>query len=92
MTPERAETIALQALGWLAADDDLCGTFLGATGGTLDDMRQRAAEPAFLASVLGFLTMSDDWIIGFCDSVGLNYDQPLRALHALPGSERVEWT
>ena len=92
MTPERAETIALQALGWLAADDDLCGTFLGATGGTLDDMRQRAAEPAFLASVLGFLTMNDDWIIGFCDSVGLNYDKPLRALHALPGSERVEWT
>ncbi len=92
MTPERAETIALQALGWLAADDDLCGTFLGATGATLDDMRQRAAEPAFLASVLGFLTMNDDWIIGFCDFVSLGYDQPLRALYALPGAEQVAWT
>ena len=92
MTPERAETIALQALGWLAGDDDLCGTFLGATGASLDEMRQRATEPAFLASVLGFLTMNDDWIIGFCDQVGLSYDQPLRALHAHPGAEQVEWT
>ena len=92
MTPERAETIALQALGWLAGDDDLCSTFLGATGASLDEMRQRATEPAFLASVLGFLTINDDWIIGFCDMVGLSYDQPLRALHALPGAEQVEWT
>ena len=92
MTPERAETIALQALGWLASDDDLCDSFLAASGATLDEMRQRATEPAFLASVLGFLTMNDHWIIGFCDSVGLGYDQPLRALHALPGAEQVEWT
>jgi hypothetical protein len=92
MTPERAETIALQALGWLAADQDLCDTFLGATGASPDDLRQRAAESAFLASVLGFLTMNDDWIIGFCDNVGLGYDQPLRALHALPGQEQVDWT
>lgn len=92
MTPERAETIALQALGWLVADDDLCGSFLAASGGALEDIRHRAAEPAFLASVLGFLTINDDWIIGFCDSVGLGYDQPLRALYALPGAERIEWT
>lgn len=92
MTPERAETIALQALGWLAADDDLCGSFLAATGGTLDEMRVRAAESAFLASVLEFLTQKDDWIIGFCDSVNLGYDTPLRALYALPGSEKVDWT
>lgn len=92
MTPERAETIALQALGWLAADADLCMSFLAATGASLDDVRLRAAEPAFLASILGFLTQNDDWIIGFCDTAGLGYDQPLRALYALPGSERVEWT
>ena len=92
MTPERAETIALQALGWLASDDDLCGTFLAASGASPDDMRQRATEPAFLASILGFLTMNDDWIISFCDSVSLSYDQPLRALYALPGAEQVEWT
>ena len=92
MTPERAETIALQALGWLAADDELCATFLGASGATLEDLRARAAESAFLASVLGFLTQNDDWIIGFCDAAGLSYDQPLRALYALPGSDRVEWT
>ena len=33
MSPEQAQTIALQALGWLVANDDLCPIFLGSTGG-----------------------------------------------------------
>ncbi len=92
MTPERAETIALQALGWLAADDDLCAGFLGTTGADLGDMRLRATDPAFLASILEYITMNDDWIIGFCDAIGLGYDQPLRARYALPGGDQVAWT
>lgn len=92
MSPERAETIALQALGWLAANEELCPTFLGASGATVEDMRDRATDPQFLGSVLEFLTMNDDWIISFCDSVGISYDKPLRARYALPGSERIEWT
>lgn len=92
MTPERAETIALQALGWIAGHDELGPAFLGSSGASPDDMRARATDPAFQASVLEYITSSDDWIIAFCDSVGLSYDKPLRALHALPGSERVEWT
>jgi len=92
MSPERAETIALQALGWLAANDDLCPTFLGASGASLQDMRDRVNDPQFLGSVLEFLTMNDDWIISFCDSAGLSYDMPLRARYALPGAEQVEWT
>jgi len=92
MSPERAETIALQALGWLVANDDLCPTFLGSSGSSLQDMRDRATDPQFLGSVLEFLTMNDEWIISFCDSAGLGYDMPLRARYALPGSEQVEWT
>jgi len=92
MSPERAETIALQALGWLAGNDDLCPIFLGASGASLQDMRDRATDPQFLSSVLEFLTLNDDWIISFCDFAGLSYDLPLRARHALPGAEQVEWT
>ena len=92
MSPERAETIALQALGWLIGNDDLCPVFLGSTGASPDDLRDRATDPAFLASVLSFLTMNDDWIIAFCDAVGLSYDKPLRARYALPGQGQVEWT
>ena len=92
MSPERAETIALQALGWLAANDDLCPLFLGSTGASVDDLRERATDPAFLASVLSFLTMDDDWIIAFCDDAGLSYEKPLQARYALPGQAQVEWT
>ena len=92
MSPEAAQTIALQALGWLAGNDDLGSIFLGATGGSADDMRSRALDPDFQASVLEFLTMDDTWVIAFCDTVGLAYDQPLMARYALPGAEQVHWT
>lgn len=92
MESNRAEMIALQALGWLAANDDLWPTFLGSTGAAAEDVRDRAADPAFLASVLEFLTMNDEWVVAFCDTANIAYDMPLRARYALPGAEKVEWT
>ncbi|SFS02472.1 DUF3572 domain-containing protein [Yoonia litorea] len=92
MPPEQAEVIAIQALGWLAGNDELCPVFLGSTGGTVEELRNRATDPAFLASVLEFITMDDAWVVAFCDTVGLAYDLPLRARYALPGAEQVNWT
>ncbi|WP_342076301.1 DUF3572 domain-containing protein [Yoonia sp. SS1-5] len=92
MNPEQAQTIAIQALGWLAGNDELCPVFLGSTGGSVDDMRQKAADPAFQTAVLDFLTMDDAWVIAFCDSAGLAYDMPMRARACLPGAEQVHWT
>jgi len=89
---ERAQVIALQALGWLVAHEELCPVFLGATGGSETDLRARAADPDFQASVLEFITMDDAWVMAFCDAVGLAYDQPLQARFALPGAEQVNWT
>lgn len=92
MQHEQAEVIALKGLAWLAGNDELCGVFLGASGGSADDLRERATDPAFQAAVLEFITMDDTWVIEFCDSAGLGYDQPLRARYALPGAESVHWT
>lgn len=92
MSPEQAETIALQALAWLVGHDELRDVFMGATGTAVDDLRTRAIEPAFQSSVLSFLTMDDAWVVAFCDSAGLAYDQPLLAQYALPGAELVHWT
>jgi len=92
MSPELAETIALQALAWLVGNDDLCPTFLGATGSSVDDLRARATDTAFQASVLEFVTMDDAWVMAFCDTVNIAYDQPLMARYALPGAEAVHWT
>ena len=92
MSPENAQTIALQALGWLVGNNDLCPVFLGATGGSVDDLRTQATVLAFQAAVLDFLTMDDTWVMEFCDLHGLKYDQPLMARFALPGAEAVHWT
>ncbi len=91
MRQESAETVALQALGWLAGNDELFPTFLGTTGADGSDVAARAAEPAFLASVLDFLLMDDDWIIAFCDAAGLPYTTPRNARAVMPGGE-ASWS
>jgi len=92
MSPKRAEEIAVSALIWLASNEELLPLFLGASGASADDLREQAESPAFLASVLEFLTMDDSWVVSFCDAEGLSYEDPLRARYALPGAEAVNWT
>lgn len=92
MKQESAETIALHALAFLIADDDLRDVFLGATGASADDMRARASDPEFLISVLDFLMMDDAWVIRFCDANGLDYTAPQMARQALPGGAQLHWT
>ena len=89
---DRAETVALQALAWLASNDEVLPVFLGATGASLSDLSGQAPNPVFLGSVLDFLLMDDTWVMGFCDSVGLAYEAPMQARAALPGGEAVHWT
>ncbi|WP_246831371.1 DUF3572 domain-containing protein [Pseudotabrizicola formosa] len=89
---ESAETLALQALAWLAGHEDLLPVFLGSTGISADTLRSRATEPEFLGSVLDFLLTDDAWIMAFCDATGLRYDAPMRARAALPGGEALHWT
>ena len=91
MTRERAETIALRALAWIAADEELLPQLAGATGASLEDARDRVQDPAFLAGILEFLTMEDRWVRRFCDDSGLPYEAPLEALRSLPGQMRDEW-
>ena len=89
---DAAETLALQALGWLVGQEDLLPVFLGSSGACEGDLRARAQDPEFLGSVLDFLMMDDEWIIEFCDACGLGYDQPMLARAVLPGGGQVHWT
>jgi hypothetical protein len=89
---EAAETLALQALTWLAGNDDLFPVFLGASGASAGDLAANAGQPAFLASVLDFVLTDDAWVTAFCDDAGLPYDAPMRARATLPGGEQINWT
>jgi hypothetical protein len=92
MQREAAETVGVQALGWLAGNDELLPVFLGSTGASLDDLRAGAGDPAFLGSVLDFVMMDDAWVVAFCDSVGIAYTVPMQARAALPGGAVTHWT
>jgi len=91
-SPEAAETLGLQALGWLVGNEDLLPVFLGATGASEDDVREQAQNPEFLGSVLDFLMMDDAWIIAFCDAHAVRYEQPMMARASLPGGAQFHWT
>lgn len=92
MRRELAETIALQAFAWLVSNDELLPVFLGATGAAESDLKARAEDAEFLASVLDFLMMDDEWVTAFCDSMGIGYEEPLAARRELPGGDLPEWT
>ena len=92
MNQEAAQVLALQALGWIASEDEVFPVFMGATGAALGDLRARAADPDFLAAVVDFLMMDDRWVIAFCDAHGHPYTAPQAARAALPGGAEMNWT
>ena len=95
MTPlsqHSAELLAIEALSWLVGHDELLPVFLGASGATEADLRQRSRDPAVLGSVLDFLLMDDAWISAFCLSADYGPEFPMRARAALPGGAQVNWT
>ena len=92
MQLEVAQLLAIQALGWIAANDEIFPVFLGATGADMASLRQRAADPEFLAAVLDFLLQDDRWVVDFCDAEGHPYTAPQAARAALPGGAEMNWT
>jgi len=92
MNSEIAETIGLKALAWIAGNEDLLPVFMGATGTSEADLKDRAMDPELLGALLDFLLMDDAWITAFCEANGLAFDQPMQARQALPGGAPVHWT
>jgi hypothetical protein len=92
MTPENAQVLALQALAWIASEDQVLPLFLAATGAGLADLRAQAAEPEFQGAVLDFLLQDDARVVAFCDGHGHPYSAPLSARLALPGGAETHWT
>ena len=92
MQPEAAQVLAIQALGWIAADDEIFPQFMAATGAGIGELRARAADPEFLAAVVDFLMQDDRWVVAFCDAGGHPYTSVQAARAALPGGADQHWT
>ena len=92
ISAQSAETLALNVLSWLVGNEELLPVFLGSTGASAQDLRDRASEPEFLGSVLEFLMLDDSWVIAFCDANSVPYDVPSQARAVLSGGSDVHWT
>lgn len=92
MKQEIAETGALRVLAWLAGEEDLLPVFLGATGTSMADLRARAGDPDFLASLLDFVLMDDVWVLSCAGALDLPPGDIMAMRQALPGGIQPSWT
>lgn len=76
---EVAESLAIQALAFLAADPERLGRFLAVTGIGPDEIRTAAREPHFLAGVLGHLASHEPLLIEFANQIDTDPAEVARA-------------
>jgi hypothetical protein len=78
LTQKAAESLAVQALAFIAGDSERIGPFLAATGIGPDMIRAAAREPDFLAGVLDYMTSDDALLVAFAHETGHNpFDIPV---------------
>lgn len=87
-----AERYALSVLTWLVGQEDLIGLFMGASGASVEDLKQGTGSPEFLGAVLDFVLMDDQWVIRFAQENNEKPDLMMQARAVLPGGEAVHWT
>lgn len=92
MTPQTLTKTIHDVLQWILEDADIAGVFLHSTGLEASDIADRLEDPEFLAAVLDFVMMDDEWVIAAARQAGLN-PVDLQTLRAqLPGGDTPSWT
>jgi hypothetical protein len=84
LSAEDAQTIALRAIAFIAADDELLSRFVALTGCGMDIIRERIGDPAFLGGVLDFILGDEPSLLAFVETAELTPETPMAARHKLP--------
>ena len=82
-TREAAKTLAIAALAFIAAEPERLEGFLGATGLTVDRLRESANAPDFLAGVLEHMLADESLLLAFAESAAIDPAAVARARNAL---------
>jgi len=82
-TPEQAEILAIQALSYLIDAQEELQRMMMATGMDTEALTQSAQSRDGLAGVLGYICQDESILLGFCEAVRIQPDEPMRALHVL---------
>ena len=89
MNDEGAELVAIQALGFIAGEDELLTRFLGLTGVEPGDVRGLAGETAFQVAVLDFLAGNEPDLLRFADHAEMDPEAVIAARHRLAGPDHA---
>ena len=87
--PPDPEILALQALAFLAADEDRLTRFLGLTGITPETLRQIAHDPAGLGAVLDYLLGWEPLLLEFAGEIAVKPEAIAMARRKLPGAAEL---
>ena len=80
---QAAETLAIQALAFIAEEPERLGTFIAATGIGPDRIRDAARAPDFLAGVLEHMLGDENLLVAFADGAGIDPAEVARAHRVL---------
>ena len=80
---DRAERLAITALGWLGQEPSRIGWFLEESGIKPDFIRAAASTPGFLWGVLRFMSRNERLIASACADLGLEPASFAEALQTL---------
>jgi hypothetical protein len=79
-------TLALQALAWLASDEERLVRFLNLSGLTPGGLRKTATEPASLGAVLDYLLAWEPLLLSFSAEHGVAPELVVQSRQRLPGA------
>jgi hypothetical protein len=82
---EGAQTVAIEALGFLAADPERLSRFLALSGLGPHNLREAATSPGFLAAVIDYLAADEPLLIAFAAAQGIDPVDVTRARDRLSG-------
>ena len=91
MDNEAAQTVALKALQWLASNEDLLKNFMVSTGCSPDTLKTRLDDPELLLSVLDFIMVDDERVLGFCKVVDFDPHKMASLRESFWGGQEVNW-
>jgi hypothetical protein len=86
MTRELAESVAIQALSFLAEEPARLARFLSLTGLTPESLRTAAREPNFLLGVLDHLAGDEALLLAFATQIEATPDMIATARDLLAGA------
>ena len=82
---EAAESLAIQALSFIAGEPERLGRFLAISGIGPEQIRAAAKEPLFLAGVLDHIASDERLLVSFATEIGIDPATIAKARKALGG-------